>query len=162
MSKMFNWKTITVVSSILFVVSAITLYLSKTNYGRYIVYRVNSNPFNYTGDIDYENTLRKRIRDNPRDLHSLQSLSRYLKSDGRFREAEVVCRDIVEKYPNALNAQDRLAEVCLLQGKREEAEHAWNGVVSKTNGLNTDYARSWRKNALIELEKLRTSESSPK
>lgn len=55
------------------------------------------------------------------DIDELSNYALALIQAGRFMEAEVVCRELAETYPDQVDGLDRLAHLREAQGRREEA-----------------------------------------
>jgi tetratricopeptide (TPR) repeat protein len=68
-----------------------------------------------------ESDLRIRLRTFPRDAHTWCTLGSYLRSMGRFEEAEEALRKAISLNPGPAHFQEELARILMAVGRLDEA-----------------------------------------
>jgi hypothetical protein len=89
-----------------------------------------------------ESDLRMRLRAFPRDAQTWYTLGSYLRSVGRFKEAEEALRKAISINPGPIHFQEELARALMDLGRFDEAYQIldWRGVgsiVSLRDEINT-------------------------
>ena len=97
----------------------------------------NDRPF-----IVAESDLRMRLRTFPRDAQTWYTLGSYLRSIGRFEEAEEALRKAITLNPGPTHFQEELARILMDQGRLDEAYQILDcrgvgSIVSLKDEINT-------------------------